>query len=88
MPTIVTLDARSPRPDETAPPTEIRISDDEVLAMNPEVIDMDEPASALDPVATLRIEEPVQEPRDEVTIVIVTRPRHRLTQDDVEGWFG
>jgi phosphate transport system ATP-binding protein len=47
------------------------------LAVEPEVILMDEPASALDPVATLRIEELMQELKTEYTIVIVT---HNMQQ--------
>ncbi len=47
------------------------------LAVNPEVILMDEPASALDPVATLRIEELMAELRHNYTIVIVT---HNMQQ--------
>jgi phosphate transport system ATP-binding protein len=44
-----------------------------VLAVEPEVILMDEPASALDPVATLKIEELARELKENYTIVIVTR---------------
>ena len=47
------------------------------LAVNPEVILMDEPASALDPRATLRIEELIAELRESYTIVIVT---HNMQQ--------
>jgi phosphate transport system ATP-binding protein len=47
------------------------------LAVEPEVILMDEPASALDPVATLRIEELMQELKADYTIVIVT---HNMQQ--------
>jgi phosphate transport system ATP-binding protein len=47
------------------------------LAVDPEVILMDEPASALDPVATLRIEELMLELRGRYTIVIVT---HNMQQ--------
>ncbi len=47
------------------------------LAVQPEVILMDEPASALDPVATLKIEELMQTLKDEYTIVIVT---HNMQQ--------
>ena len=47
------------------------------LAVDPEVILMDEPASALDPVATLRIEELMSELRANYTIVIVT---HNMQQ--------
>jgi phosphate transport system ATP-binding protein len=42
------------------------------LAVEPEVILMDEPASALDPIATAKIEDLVSELREIVTIVIVT----------------
>jgi phosphate transport system ATP-binding protein len=48
-----------------------------VLAVEPEVILMDEPASALDPVATLKIEELAQELKENYTIVIVT---HNMQQ--------
>ena len=47
------------------------------LAVNPEVILMDEPCSALDPIATLRIEELIAELKQRVTIVIVT---HNMQQ--------
>ncbi len=47
------------------------------LAVSPEVILMDEPASALDPIATLRIEELIAELRESYTIVIVT---HNMQQ--------
>ncbi|GAC1480972.1 MAG: phosphate ABC transporter ATP-binding protein PstB [Candidatus Dormibacteria bacterium] len=47
------------------------------LAVKPEVILMDEPASALDPIATLRIEELMQELKKRYTIVIVT---HNMQQ--------
>ena len=42
------------------------------IAVNPEVILMDEPCSALDPIATARIEELMYELRRDYTIVIVT----------------
>ena len=42
------------------------------IAVNPEVILMDEPCSALDPIATAKIEELIAELRSEYTIVIVT----------------
>jgi len=47
------------------------------LAVEPEVLLMDEPASALDPIATAKIEDLVSDLRDEVTIVIVT---HNMQQ--------
>ena len=42
------------------------------IAVNPEVVLMDEPCSALDPIATARIEELIEELRANYTIVIVT----------------
>jgi phosphate transport system ATP-binding protein len=47
------------------------------LAVEPEVILMDEPASALDPISTLKIEELMQELKRDYTIVIVT---HNMQQ--------
>ena len=47
------------------------------IAVEPEVLLMDEPASALDPLATARIEELVRELKDRYTIVIVT---HNMQQ--------
>ncbi|MEA2314109.1 MAG: phosphate transport system ATP-binding protein [Solirubrobacteraceae bacterium] len=47
------------------------------LAVNPEVILMDEPCSALDPIATLKIEETIEQLKTRVTIVIVT---HNMQQ--------
>ncbi len=47
------------------------------LAVEPEVLLMDEPASALDPIATAKIEDLVAELRDDLTIVIVT---HNMQQ--------
>jgi len=41
------------------------------IAVNPEVVLMDEPCSALDPIATARIEELIDELREKYTIVIV-----------------
>ena len=47
------------------------------IAVSPEVILMDEPCSALDPISTARIEELIDELKDNYTIVIVT---HNLQQ--------
>jgi phosphate transport system ATP-binding protein len=47
------------------------------IAVEPEVILMDEPCSALDPIATLKVEELIQELKDRYTIVIVT---HNMQQ--------
>jgi phosphate transport system ATP-binding protein len=47
------------------------------LAVEPEVLLMDEPASALDPASTLRIEKLVRELKETVTVIIVT---HNMQQ--------
>jgi phosphate transport system ATP-binding protein len=47
------------------------------LAVEPEVVLMDEPASALDPISTLKIEELMQSLKQNYTIVIVT---HNMQQ--------
>ena len=47
------------------------------LAVEPEVLLMDEPASALDPIATQKIEESIRELRESLSIIIVT---HNMQQ--------
>ncbi|WP_449374101.1 phosphate ABC transporter ATP-binding protein PstB [Arthrobacter psychrolactophilus] len=47
------------------------------IAVSPEVILMDEPCSALDPISTLAIEDLINELKDEYTVVIVT---HNMQQ--------
>lgn len=47
------------------------------IAMKPEVILMDEPTSALDPISTLKVEELIQNIKNDYTIVIVT---HNMQQ--------
>ncbi|WP_242674369.1 phosphate ABC transporter ATP-binding protein PstB [Marinobacter halodurans] len=47
------------------------------IAVKPEVLLLDEPASALDPISTLKIEELINELKDDYTIVIVT---HNMQQ--------
>jgi len=47
------------------------------IAVQPDVVLMDEPCSALDPIATLRIEDLMRDLRDDYTIVIVT---HNMQQ--------
>jgi len=47
------------------------------IAVNPEIILMDEPCSALDPIATARIEDLIDELKHEYTVVIVT---HNMQQ--------
>ena len=47
------------------------------MAVSPSVLLMDEPASALDPISTAKVEELISELRSQVTIVIVT---HNMQQ--------
>jgi len=59
-----------------------------VLAVEPEVILMDEPCSALDPIATLKIEELMQELKKKYTIVIVTHNMQQAARvSDFTGFF-
>ena len=71
------------------------------IAVKPEIILMDEPTSALDPIATLRIEELIQELKRNYTIIIVTHnmqqaarasdftaPKNELTEQYITGRFG
>ena len=57
-----------------------------VLAVEPEVILMDEPCSALDPLSTLKIEELMQELKKSYTIVIVTHNMQQAAR--VSDWTG
>ncbi|MGH1419803.1 MAG: phosphate ABC transporter ATP-binding protein PstB [Hyphomicrobiaceae bacterium] len=50
------------------------------IAIQPEIILMDEPCSALDPVATARIEELIDELREKFTIIIVTHSMHQAAR--------
>jgi phosphate transport system ATP-binding protein len=59
-----------------------------LLAVKPEVILMDEPASALDPIATLKIEELIAELSELYTIVIVTHNMQQAARvSDYTGFF-
>jgi phosphate transport system ATP-binding protein len=58
------------------------------IAVEPEVLLMDEPASALDPISTLAIEDLVQELKQEYTIVIVTHNMQQASRaSDITGFF-
>ena len=58
------------------------------IAVEPDVILMDEPCSALDPIATGRIEDLMQEIKDEYTIVIVTHNMQQAARvSDVTAFF-
>jgi phosphate transport system ATP-binding protein len=59
-----------------------------VLAVQPEVTLMDEPASALDPIATARIEELIAVLKEHYTIVIVTHNMQQAARvSDMTGFF-
>ncbi|MBN2548117.1 MAG: phosphate ABC transporter ATP-binding protein [Anaerolineales bacterium] len=59
-----------------------------VLAVEPEIILMDEPASALDPIATGRLEELIAELKASYTIVIVTHNMQQAARvSDFTGFF-
>jgi len=59
-----------------------------VLAVQPEVILMDEPASALDPIATEHIEDLIDELKEKYTIVIVTHNMQQAARvSDFTGFF-
>ena len=58
------------------------------LAVEPEIILMDEPASALDPIATQRIEELIYQLKTRYTIVIVTHNMQQAARvSDVTAFF-
>jgi phosphate transport system ATP-binding protein len=61
------------------------------LAVEPEVLLMDEPASALDPIATQKIEELIVELKKQYTIVIVTHNMQqaaRVSDETAFFWLG
>jgi len=59
-----------------------------VLAVNPKILLMDEPASALDPLSTIKIEELIHELKRNYTIVIVTHNMQQAARvSDYTGYF-
>jgi phosphate transport system ATP-binding protein len=59
-----------------------------LLAVEPEVLLMDEPSSALDPISTLKIEELIQVLKKDYTIVIVTHNMQQAARvSDVTAFF-
>jgi phosphate transport system ATP-binding protein len=59
-----------------------------VLAVNPEVILMDEPASALDPIATSKIEDLIGELKSQYTVIIVTHSMQQAARiSDMTAFF-
>ena len=58
------------------------------MAVNPEVLLLDEPCSALDPIATAKIEELILELKSACTIVIVTHNMQQAARvSDYTGFF-
>ncbi|MGG1312078.1 MULTISPECIES: phosphate ABC transporter ATP-binding protein PstB [Cohnella] len=58
------------------------------LAVKPSILLMDEPASALDPISTSKIEELIAELKKEYTIIIVTHNMHQAARiSDKTGFF-
>lgn len=59
-----------------------------VLAVEPEVILMDEPASALDPISTSKLEELISQLKEHYTIIIVTHNMQQAARvSDYTGFF-
>jgi phosphate transport system ATP-binding protein len=58
------------------------------IAVQPEVILMDEPCSALDPISTIRVEELIQELKEQYSIIIVTHNMQQATRvSDMTAFF-
>jgi phosphate transport system ATP-binding protein len=58
------------------------------IAVSPDVILMDEPCSALDPIATLKIEELIDELKEQYTVIIVTHNMQQAARvSDVTAFF-
>lgn len=59
-----------------------------LLAVEPEVVLMDEPTSSLDPISTLRIEELIRELKKKYTIIIVTHNMQQAARvSDITAFF-
>ncbi len=69
-----------------SPEQQQRLCISRLLAVEPEVLLMDEPCSALDPVATRRVEDLMQELKREYTIVIVTHNMQQASR--ASDWCG
>ena len=56
--------------------------------MKPRILLMDEPCSALDPIATVRVEELMHRLKDKFTIIVVTHNMQQATRvSDLTGFF-
>ena len=72
---------------ELAPEAQQRLCISRLVAVEPEVLLMDEPCSALDPLATLRIEDLMQLLKKDYTIVIVTHNMQQAARVSDETGF-
>ena len=78
---MVAMDGYQSRyPDELSGGQQQRLCIARTIAVNPEVILMDEPCSALDPIATAVIEDLIDELREHYTIVIVTHSMQQASR--------
>jgi phosphate transport system ATP-binding protein len=58
------------------------------IAVQPDVILMDEPCSALDPISTLQVEDLIKELKEQFTVVIVTHNMQQASRvSDITGFF-
>ena len=58
------------------------------IAVKPRILLMDEPCSALDPIATVRVEELMHRLKDKFTIIVVTHNMQQATRvSDLTGFF-
>ena len=58
------------------------------IAVKPRILLMDEPCSALDPIATVRVEELMHRLKEKFTIVVVTHNMQQATRvSDLTGFF-
>jgi phosphate transport system ATP-binding protein len=69
-----------------SPEQQQRLCISRLLAVEPDVLLMDEPCSALDPIATLKIEELLRELKEKYTIVIVTHNMQQASR--ISEWCG
>ena len=77
---------RTERAQQNGMRTEVTIA--RALAVEPDILLMDEPASALDPIATQRIEELIYHLKSRYTIVIVTHNMQQAARvSDVTAFF-
>jgi len=72
---------------ELSPEQQQRLCISRLIAVEPEVLLMDEPCSALDPIATTRVEELMQDLKDRYCIIIVTHNMQQAARVSDETGF-